>query len=380
MNDMRLAQTIVGLLLAVLSVRFAQAGPFASTVVEFAPAPGQFANDSNFNDPRKALGPPSSGGTGTPNNASVVSLGGFGGFITLGFEQTVFDDPLNPLGLDAIVFSNAFWVGGNPQRHWAECAIVEISLDSNGNGMPDDPWYLIPGSHVLDPELQFMSVIWDDDIDDPLYPPDDAAWIPPGYRGQWITETFALPLTVFGLNVLTNPSLNGLQEGIYGYAEYSPTLVLGDLDANNTVDDPALRPEEFYAIPDDPFMVGITPGSGGGDAFDIAWAIDPLTRLAADLPGFDFIRMTTAVNVVDGTFAAGEKSAEIDAVADVAPDPFGDSDEDGDIDMVNLAGLQNCFRVLDGGSPVCDRFDRASDGIIAWDDALAVIARMTGPR
>ncbi|MDO8630657.1 MAG: dockerin type I domain-containing protein [Phycisphaerales bacterium] len=316
--------------------------PFASRVVEYAPAPGQFVDDADFNDPTRALGPPQGGGTSQPNNASVVTLGGFGGSITLAFDHTVMDDPLNPFGLDAIVFGNAYWVGGNRDRHWAECATIEISLDANGNGLADDPWYILLGSHL-----------------------------------EWPADDYALPADLFGANVVVNPNAGTEVEGIYGYAEYAPTLLLGDTDADNLVDDFAVIPEMFYTVPDDPFEVGITPGSGGGDAFDIAWAIDPLTGEPAHLPGFDFIRITTAVDSVSPIF--GEKSAEIDAVADVSADRFGDADDDGDIDLADVAALQNCFGAGAGAVVACQRMDRNGDERVDALDGSALVTRIMGP-
>ena len=59
----------------------------------------------------------------------------------------------------------------------------------------------------------------------------------------------------------------------------------------------------------------VTPGSGGGDALDIAWAIDPGNGLPAELDGFDFLRITVGINFVDPLF--GEGSSEIDAVAEL---------------------------------------------------------------
>ncbi len=351
--------------------------PFANTVMEFEPAPGQFVNHPDFNDPARALGPPSGGGTSAPNNSSIVSLGGFGGYIVLGFDHTIFDDPLNPFGMDAIVFGNAHWVGGNPNRHWAECATIEISLDENENGLADDPWYLIPGSHVINPTLQLTTMGWDDDTEDDGFPPENELWIPPGYSGTWETEAFALPGSVFGPTVVLNPIVNGQSEGIFGYADYSPTLVLGDVNAANVVDDATLSPDEFYTSPDDPLTVGMTAGSGGGDAFDIAWAIDPITGHPAALFGFDFIRITSAVNSVSPVF--GEKSAEIDAVADVAPDPFGDADGDGDIDLADVAILQNCFGGSSHAAAECALVDREPNLLVNMADAAAFIRRMTGP-
>lgn len=354
-----------------------EVSPFVVTVLEFAPAPGQFVNHPAFSDPKRAIGPPSGGGTSAPNNTSVVSLGGFGGSIVLGFDHTIVDDALNPFGMDAIVFGNAYWVGGNANRHWAECATIEISLDQNENGLADDTWYLIPGSHITDPTSQFVIEQWDDDIDDKSLPPDDELWIPAGDSGTWETEAFMLPGAVFGSPVVTNPQSGGPIEGVFGYAEYSPTLILGDVNADNVIDDPFIPPEKFYTVPDDPLRVGMTPGSGGGDAFDIAWAIDPITGDAAELPGFDFIRLTSAVNSVSPLL--GEKSAEIDAVADVAPDPFGDADDDGDIDLADAASIQNCFGGNSNAVPECANVDREPNLFVDEADVSSFIERMTGP-
>lgn len=292
--------------------------PFATTIIDFSPAPGQLVNVSFHNDPSRALGPPIGGGTNNPDNSKLVSLGGFGGTITLTFDHTVLDDSCNPLGLDAIVFGNAFWVGGDWNRHWAECGVIEISRDVNGNGLADDPWYLIPGLHITDSIAQWQTQTWDDDIEDLTYPPAQSSWIPPGCSGVWDTQGYRLPADVFDVAILENPNgPDATEEGILGYADFTPVLILGDLDADNVVDDPEMLPEDFYTVPDDPCEVGITPGSGGGDAFDIAWAIDPATGQPAGLDGFDFIRVTNGVNFVTELF--GEISPEIGAVADVAP-------------------------------------------------------------
>ena len=373
----------IGVLVVLVGLRgqLSAEAPFATRVIDYSPAPGQWVNDPDFNDPTAALGRPHAGGFARPDHSSLVSLGGFGGSVTLAFDHTVLDDPLNRFGMDAIVFSNAFWVGGNPNRHWAECATIEISLDVNENGLADDPWYLIPGSHIVEPVAQFAVVTWDDDVDDATYPPDSAAWIPPDYAGTWTTQAYELPYDLFGSQVVVvNPSGDPDREGIFGYAEYSPTLVLGDLDGDNVSENPDIAPEDFHTVPDDPLTVGIAPGSGGGDAFDIAWAIDPSTGKPADLPGFDFIRLTTAVNAVDAGSEMGEKSAEIDAVADAAPYPFGDCDSDDDSDMVDIAGLQKCFAASETAGVECDRFDCQPDGYVDLQDLAALVDRLTGPR
>jgi len=143
--------------------------------------------------------------------------------------------------------------------------------------------------------------------------------VPRGESGVWQTAGFRLPADPFESSlVIDNPNgSDATEEGVWGYADLSPTLLLGDLDGDNLVDDPSTEPEGFYTIVDDPARGGIDPGSGGGDAFDIAWAIDPATGVPALLPGFDFIRISNATNAIFGPF--GERSAEICGVADARP-------------------------------------------------------------
>ena len=353
------------------------ASPFATRVIEYTPAPGQFVQSAVFNNPAAALGAPTGGGTAQVDNSSVVTLGGFGGCLVLAFDHTVMDEPLNPMGLDGIVFGNAFWGGGNLTRHWGECGVIEISYDDNGNSVADDDWFLIPGSHMpYSLGINIAEVTWDSNIINPLYPPASESWVPLGRSGIWHSAAFPLPVAVFGALILENPPDLLDAEAIFGYADYSPTLVLGDMDGDNVVDDVAMRPDVFYTVPDDPWVTGISAGSGGGDAFDIGWAVDPDTGEPARLTGFDFIRICNGVHAIFPLF--GEKSPEIDAVSDVAPDPRGDVDEDGDIDLLDLSLAAGCL-----GEDKLPMFCAGLDGNgVEWtsrENLVAVMLRMTGP-
>ncbi|MCA9273536.1 MAG: hypothetical protein KDA31_10850 [Phycisphaerales bacterium] len=303
---------------------------FASRVIDYSPAPGQFVSDPAFNDPTRALGAPVGGGTINPDLSSLVSLGGFGGSITLAFDNPVENDPDNPLGLDFIVFGNAFYVGANPNRRWAEAGLVEISFDTNSNGLADDAWFTIPGSALNAP------------------------------------VTLPLPTALNG-PVLENTS-NDDTETHWGYADLSPTLLLGDTDADNVVDDPNADPAVFYTVPDDPMTTGVDAGSGGGDAFDIAWAIDPITGAPANLPGFHFIRITSAVDFSSTIF--GENSPEIDAVADVRPivTCLADVNNDG---MLSPADFSAWVSAFNAGSPAADQ---NRDGHVTPADFSAWVA------
>jgi len=327
----------------------AHAGDFATRVVEYAPAAGQFVNNASFNDPGKALGAPIGGGTSAADNTKVVSLGGFGGSITLGFDGPVMDDPLNPLGLDVIVFGNAIWAGGDPTRRFAEAGVIEISRDQNGNGEADDAWYVIAFPGLSDPPASdFESQQWDDD-GDTATPPGNTAWYPASVgASSFTTEGFRVPSALEASPVVNS---SGTVELHYGLADMSPTMRLGDLSGaigaagENRIDDPEDNPEiepgAFYTVPDDPMTVGVDAGSGGGDAFDIAWAVNPATGAPANLDGFDFIRIRTGGNALLGAGGVlGEMSTEIGAVADVrALEPTADLDGDGMIGSSDLALL-----------------------------------------
>lgn len=330
------------LAIGVLSVFAANsaASDFATQVVSYIPAPGQFLTNPFFNDPSRALGAPIGNGALDPSNDKTVSLGGFGGSITLRFSPPVADDPRNPWGLDAIVYGNSFWVAGDPTRRFAEAGVIEISRDANANGIADDAWYVIRGSSLpVVPAAASQSQQWDNNPGTPT-PPSNTSWypMPPwfvGWPASYSTTTYRMP-AIFETTVLVHPQGAGATvEAHYGYADVSPTMMLGDLDGDGMVDDSQMTPEVFYTAPDNPLEVGITPGSGGGDAFDIAWAVDSVTGASAKLESFDFIRISTGVSRVDVIF--GEMSSEVGGVARVRPQPsFFDLTDDGLLNAEDL--------------------------------------------
>jgi hypothetical protein len=114
--------------------------------------------------------------------------------------------------------------------------------------------------------------------------------------------------------------------------------VLGDIDGDNITDDPAATPDRFYTAPDNPRIVGLTLGSGGGDAIDIATALDPQTGQSAALAWIDFVRITTGVSAINPPL--GEMSTEVGGLADVRPRYTADWNSDGTV------GVQDIFDYL----------------------------------
>lgn len=308
--------------------------PWADAVVSYS------AIDpvSGFTEASAALGPPKGLGPSTPLNKvdtvpNVVSLGvptdTGRGEIVLEFYTPVTDDPNNPFGLDCIVYSNAFWVGGNPQKRFQEPGLIEISDDGA-------TWYLIPGSR----DLRIMSSV----------PP--LIQEPDGDTNLGAGQAFLLAGNITNPNALdAGPGPQSVEYN-WGYADMSPTLA------------PYL---DNYVRPDDPTAVGMTPRSGGGDAFDIAWAVTS-AGAPAPITQFRYIRIRP---FVARTMSVGTASPEVLAVADVAPAI--DADADGILDEfeVRVAGTDPTrpestvlpleIPPIEGGSPPDTLLGTAAD-------------------
>lgn len=123
-----------------------QSSAFADRVYEWTPAPGQFINDT-------ATGG-MSGGIDTADKAAAwaqerlaaglfVSLGGFGGYIVVGFDHSI---AAADSGYDFAVIGNAFFNASTGSGGSNEPGIVYVMRDTDGNGRPDDTWYELRGS------------------------------------------------------------------------------------------------------------------------------------------------------------------------------------------------------------------------------------------
>lgn len=118
------------------------ASPYISKVFEYCPAPGQFVNEL----PEYAPGDDAAAmlakaqeqiaGERTPG---LITLGAYGGYVVFGFDHPV----VNVHGrYDFQVYGNAM----PSPSHSAEPGVVSVSVDANGNGLPDDEWYELAGS------------------------------------------------------------------------------------------------------------------------------------------------------------------------------------------------------------------------------------------
>ncbi|MHC4661024.1 MAG: PKD domain-containing protein [Planctomycetota bacterium] len=248
---------------------------FANAIWEFVPAPGEYVNNPSYNDPEVILGEPYVGALGS-DPGEEVSLGGFGGYIVMRFYNPLTNDPDNPRGIDLIIYGNAFATSADGTKVWKEPGYVEVMEDTNGNGLPDEKWYLIPGSH-LDPPLSRLPRTWsmlDGHFPLPMYYPT--------YPHPITLEAFLLPVTV-----LFDPTS--------GYVDCNPLRPDGDGNSYNT--------------PDDPDTPGIDEGSCGGDSIDFEGVVDPDTGEPAPITRVDFVKITNGLDIDDPVY--GRKGPEL---------------------------------------------------------------------
>ena len=117
-------------------------------VYDYTPAPGQFINETKTGG---------FDGTQTTREAAIayaearmsetdangnpnpiwVSLGGFGGYIIVGFDHSIANSDDYDLGILGNSFSSS-----------SEPGVVWVMQDENGNGEPDDTWYELAGSET----------------------------------------------------------------------------------------------------------------------------------------------------------------------------------------------------------------------------------------
>jgi len=283
------------------------------------------SSSGEFNDPQVVLGRPTIDTAGdfnmfepvvavlpvfAPWKEFEVYRVGAGTSLVVRFDHPVFNDPLNPCGVDFIIYGNAIQrVGGG--QYW-------LNGDPNGTVIQTAELTAEPA----DVSVSQDGVTWYTFADGPF------------------ADTFA-------------PTLGR----IYDPEHYDPSLLRNYWWGRPTVPtypaSPLLTPSGF---------VGLTVAqvarkygwSAGGAAFD-------LDDLDSPLPWFQYVRVSNPPG-------AG-LTPEIDAFAAVRPLAFPDLDCDSDVDLDDLAVFEPCN--LGSNVPVpagCERHDFDQDGDVDQAD------------
>lgn len=262
-------------------------------VYEYTPAPGQFIGEGyTATTAAEAV----EVATQKLSAGTYLSLGGFGGYIVVGFDHSIADHE----GYDFAVAGNSFDTSSEP-------GIVWVMQDENGDGKPNDTWYELAGSEtgksstVRDYAVTYyrpngagMDIIWSDSMGNsgvikylPTYHKQDY------YYPQWIdAESYTLQGTL----------LEARNYDKYGNGAMwiQPPYDWGYADNFSSIDRLADGAgSENNAMP---------------NGFDIARAIDHNSN-SIKLDYIDFIKVQTACNTSSGWL--GENSTEVFDIYDL---------------------------------------------------------------
>lgn len=302
------------LLAVVLSLEATVKSPYITRVFEYTPAPGQFVNtlpkwDADDTPDSMALKAEKSIAN---NNKGMISLGGYGGYVVIGFDHTIVNLPDSN---DFKVLGNAFWATLNPNasasKRGGSCepGIIMVSVDVNKNGLPDDEWYELAGS-----EYNSSATIKNYEIT--YFKPDPNKTAAPDNNNKFLNDTTYIRWT-------TNGHGNGhLYKNTFHSQSYWPQWLSGDSViftgtklANNYVDESGVG--TYYVQYSYPWgYADNAPNADPMSNIDIAWAVDKDGN-SVNLSGIDFIKIYTGVNQYCGWL--GETSTEIMSVEDLHP-------------------------------------------------------------
>lgn len=268
-------------------------------ICEYTPAPGQFIGETKtggFAGSEKTPQDAIDYATGRFENGMYVSLGGFGGYITVGFDHSIAKTDNE---YDFAIQGNAFAGSSEP-------GIVWIMQDANENGKPDDEWYELKGSEngkdgtlqdyavtYFRPAGEKMNVLWTDSDGQSGYIDYLKAFHTQDYYyPAWITEdSYTLRGTCLPARNSQDPDTGDWVNAEYD-SGYADNFGNDRLSGGSTVD-----------------------GSAQKNGFKISNAVYP-DGTAATLEFIDFIKVQTAVNAKSGRL--GELSTEVVSFIDLS--------------------------------------------------------------
>lgn len=292
--DMKLFKLFFRGIALTLPVTALAVSPVHNRVFEFVPAPGQFVNSiPEWTEGDDAQAMAEKAYQYTVEDGSMISLGAWGGYVTVGFEKTIVNVP----GKRDIYFEGNSFVAGKVagQGGSSEPGVIYVSYDINQNGLPDDEWFEIAGSEykssIHDYEITYLR---------PATDMDDIEWTDnkggsgkvlknqfhkQPYWPQWLKQDEKL---VFKGCRLPD---NGINEG----TDENPYFVLEQFDYGYADNYPNFSDSEGKI-------------RNEGAMIDIDWAVDENGN-AVKMPGVDFVRIQTGVNQYNGWL--GENSTEL---------------------------------------------------------------------
>jgi len=298
-----------------------EATAYITRVLDFMPAVGQFTNtlpEYEEGDTQESMNRKVLEAIGH-NNKGMISLGGYGGYVTVGFDHTIENKP----GLrDFRVLGNAFYAADHtnpdaPVGGSCEPGIIRVAYDKNKNGLPDeDEWYEIAGSAHEDPVQEpWFEMGVDNGNDMGLYTDYEITYYRPAKEPETDEEKQQY------IRWTDNQGNSGYKvKNAFHSQPYFPQWFEGDeltfrgtCLPQNGIDESGQG--SYFILYK--FRYGYADNetnTNDESSIDIDWAVDD-TGQKVHLPGVDFITIYTGVNQENGWL--GECSTEISGVEDL---------------------------------------------------------------
>ncbi|SHE46076.1 Ig-like domain (group 3) [Mariniphaga anaerophila] len=281
---------------------------YASRVVEFMPAPGQFTNESiaQSGSAEKTLG----------ENATMISLGAFGGYVIFGFDQPIVNHPQNPYGVDFSIKGNAF--SANLYGVWTEPAAVRVMKDVNGDGIPNDSeWYELAGSdyYMSSTQKNVKMTYYNPHYDSRYTVPwkkdngETGALLSNAFHSHpYYPDPFDFGCDKDSMTYEGNIIKSTLDMSTPSYVEFYRAPIFGYCDSRGNSSD--------LTDPQNPYKND--EKGKAADGFDLSWAVDKDGN-HVPLDQIDFVKIYTAGFANAGWL--GEWSSEVAGVGITTPDP-----------------------------------------------------------
>ncbi len=282
--------------------------PYIARVYDYCPAPGQFINEMPKYEPGDDAATMAQKAEEciSGKNDIMISLGGFGGYVTFGFDHTIVNVKDRK---DFRIWGNSFYELTDNSRKGgsAEPGIVMVSYDENCNGLPDDTFYELAGSAYTSPDTRHVYSI-------SYHKPDNRRPPTPDSSG-FISDTGYIPW-------IDSEGTEGyMPKNIFHTQSYWPLWIDADeLSFTGT----CLPPNAVDTSGNGRYYILYCFDWGYVDnhpndyedlnSFDIGWAVDN-KGAHVELPGIDFVRVYTGINQYCGWI--GETSTELCRAADL---------------------------------------------------------------
>lgn len=261
---------------------------YIAQVFDYLPSVGQFTNKLPLYEAgdTKATMVTKAGKALIGEKSTMISLGGYGGYVVFGFDHTIINK----------TDQRDFKVLGNGFAGSSEPGIIMVAFDKNKNGVPDDnEWYEIAGSEYTNPKtiknysIEFQKPTVEDVVPNPQY----IKWTDnqgnSGYKTKNVYHKQSYYPLWFGDNQL----------------KFSGSLLPNNYTENNGI---WTGKQYAYGYADN------GQNSSEDSNIDIDWAVDKNGN-KVKLMGIDFIKVYTATNQEAGWL--GEISTEVTGAYDL---------------------------------------------------------------